>query len=88
MHLLEVGMLQIIYLEAGLDVDPAIGKGCASEFGGFCKVYKTLPDIDPILSGKSSPKFPDDLSAKYALTCALAVRAKTVKKWKMLFIFR
>ena len=74
-------------LEAGLDVDPAIGKGCASEFRSFCKVYKTLPDIDPILSGKSSPKFPDDLSAKYALTCALAVRAKTVKQVENAFLY-
>ncbi len=74
-------------LRAGLDVDPAIGKGCASEFRSFCKVYKTLPDIEPILSGKKSPAFPKDLSAKYALTCALAVRAKTVKEVENAFLY-
>ena len=53
----------------------------------FCKVYKTLPDIEPILSGKSSPAFPKDLSARYALTCALAVRAKTVQQVKNAFLY-
>jgi len=67
-------------LNANLDIDPAVGEACASEFRSFCKIYKTLPSIEPILKGKASPKFPSDLSAKYALTCALAVRAKTVKE--------
>ena len=50
-------------LKAGLDVDPAIGKPCATEFRSFCKVYKNLPNIEPILNGKSQPNFPKDLSA-------------------------
>ena len=69
-----------VYSNANLDIDPAVGEACASEFRSFCKIYKTLPSIEPILKGKASPKFPSDLSAKYALTCALAVRAKTVKE--------
>ena len=39
-------------LKAGLDVDPAIGKPCATEFRSFCKVYKDLPNVEPILNGK------------------------------------
>jgi hypothetical protein len=74
-------------LKAGLDVDPAIGKPCAIEFRSFCKVYKDLPNIEPILSGKSQPNFPDDLSAKYALTTALAVRAKTVNEVKNALLY-
>ena len=46
-----------------------------------------MPDIEPILSGKKSPAFPKDLSAKYALTCALAVRAKTVKEVENAFLY-
>ena len=76
-----------ILLKADLDVDPAIGKPCATEFRSFCKVYKNLPNIDPILTGKSQPDFPEDLSAKYALTTALAVRAKTVKEVKHAFLY-
>ena len=74
-------------LKAGLDVDPAIGKPCATEFRSFCKVYKNLPNIEPILNGKSQPNFPKDLSAKYALTTALTVRAKTVKEVKHAFLY-
>jgi len=74
-------------LKADLDLDPAIGQGCASEFRGFCKVYKSLPDIPTILSGNMSPKFPEDLSARYALTCALAVRAKTIKEVENAFLY-
>jgi len=74
-------------LHAKLDVDPAIGSGCASEFRSFCKVYSSLPKIEPILSGKAKPDFPEDLSARYALTCALAIRAKSVDEVKNAFLY-
>ncbi len=74
-------------LKAELDIDPAIGSGCASEFRSFCKVYKSLPDISSILSGKNNPAFPDDLSARYALTCALAIRAKNIKEVENAFLY-
>ena len=48
----------------------------------FCKIYKTLPNIEAILNGDSTPEFPDDLSAKYALCVALALRSKTQKQIK------
>ena len=74
-------------MKANLDIDPAIGEGCAAEFRSFCKVYKTLPDIEPILKGKAKPSFPKDLSARYALTCALATRAKTIKEVENIFLY-
>ena len=74
-------------LGAKLDIDPAIGSASASEFRSFCKVYSNLPKIEPILSGEAKPNFPEDLSARYALTCALAVRAKTVKEVKNAFLY-
>ena len=69
-------------LEAGLDIDPAVGTASAAEFRSFCKIYKTLPNIEAILNGDSAPNFPDDLSAKYALCVALALRSKTQKQIK------
>ena len=74
-------------LKADIDVDPAIGNAAAAEFRSFCKIYKTLPNIEPILKGKSSPKFPEDLSAKYALCCALSVRAKNLKEVENAFAY-
>tara|TARA_B100000767_G_scaffold274775_1_gene308896 strand:- start:2847 stop:3854 length:1008 start_codon:yes stop_codon:yes gene_type:complete len=74
-------------LQAGLDLDPAIGEACASEFRSYCTVYKNLPDISSILSGNKKPIFPEDLSARYALTCALAVRAKNVKEVENAFLY-
>ena len=67
-------------LQAGLDIDPAVGCAAAAEFRSFCKIYKTLPDIEKILEGDTKPSFPEDLSAKYALSCALALRSKTDKQ--------
>ena len=74
-------------LQARLDLDPAIGQGCATEFRSFCKIYKNLPDIPAILSGDMNPVFPEDLSARYALTCALAVRAKTITQVENAFLY-
>ena len=54
-------------------------------FEAFAKFIKDLPNVEPILNGKSQPNFPDDLSAKYALTTALTVRAKTVNEVKNAF---
>jgi len=74
-------------IDARLDVDPALGNAAGAEFRSFCKIYKTLPDIEPILKGTTKPEFPEDLSAKYALTCALSVRAKTLKEVENAFLY-
>jgi len=69
-------------LQADLDIDPAVGGAAAAEFRSFCKIYRTLPDIDKILKGSAKPDFPEDLSAKYALCCALALRSKSNEQIK------
>ncbi len=74
-------------LKANLTVDPAVGSGAGSEFRSFCKIYKELPKIEPILNGKSKPKFPKDISSQYALTCALSVRSKNMKHYKNAFLY-
>ena len=74
-------------LKADLSVDAAVGKGAGSEFRSFCKIYKELPKIEPILNGKDKPIFPKDISSRYALTCALSVRAKTMKHYKNAFLY-
>jgi MoxR-like ATPase len=60
----------------GLDVDPAVGTGAAAEFAAFITLYKTLPDLTPILegNGKNIP-FPTEPSVRYATTVGLTVRA-------------
>ena len=60
---------------AGLAIGPAVGAGAASEFQAFLKVYAELPNIELILSGNATNvKFPEELSARYAITIGLAVR--------------
>lgn len=74
-------------LSAGLDIDPAVGSACNAEFNSFAKVYKNLPPITPILKGKSQPSFPEDLSARYALSSALTLRAKTIVEVENVLIY-
>jgi hypothetical protein len=74
-------------MRADISIDPAIGAAAAAEFRSFCKIYKTLPDVDKILKGKLSPEFPKDLSAKYALSCALSVRANNLKEVENAFTY-
>ena len=61
-------------LRAGLDLAPAVGAPAAGEFDAFCKVYDALPDLDAILRGDAVAA-PEELSARYATTLALALRA-------------
>ena len=70
-------------LSAGLPIAPAVGEGAATEFDGFCSVYAMLPALDAILDakkptgsrGSKSLVWPDEPSARYALTLGLANRA-------------
>ena len=55
----------------------------SSKFGSNCKM-----SLNRNVNGTPSlDSFPKDLSAKYALTCALAVRAKTVKEVENAFLY-
>lgn len=61
---------------AGLDIAPAVGYGTAAEFAAFITLYKTLPDLTPILVGKGDNiQFPTEPSVRYATTIGLTVRA-------------
>ncbi len=62
---------------AGLDITPAVGTGAAAEFTAFLTLYKTLPDLLPILKGKGDNiPFPTEPSVRYATTIGLTVRAE------------
>lgn len=61
---------------ANLSVEPAIGLGAAGEFDAFCMVYDKLPELAPILEGKSTAAFPAEASARYATVLGLVVRAE------------
>jgi AAA domain (dynein-related subfamily) len=76
-------------LAAGLPIAPAVGEGAASEFDGFCSVYALLPALDAILDAKKSTgktskskslDWPEEPSARYALTLGLANRAGDPKR--------
>ncbi len=62
---------------ANLAVEPAIGPGAAGEFDAFCLIYDKLPELAPILEGKSKATFPGEASARYATVLGLLVRAET-----------
>lgn len=65
---------------ANLSVEPAIGLGASGEFDAFCMVYDKLPDLAPILEGKSTAAFPAEASARYATVLGLAVRAESAEQ--------
>jgi hypothetical protein len=53
----------------------AVGEGAASEFKGFLKIYRHLPDPDACIANPEKFKVPDDLATLYALCGAIAYRA-------------
>lgn len=60
----------------GLDIAPAVGVGAATEFTAYITLYKTLPNLTPILQGNgNSIAFPEEPSVKYATITGLTVRA-------------
>ena len=66
-------------LRSGLSIAPAVGEGTATEFDGFCAVYALLPELEAILEADASSTakldWPEEPSARYALTLGLANRA-------------
>ncbi len=52
-----------------------VGDGAAGEFIAFMRVVRNLPSVDQILVDPENTKVPEDLSAKYAISTALATRA-------------
>jgi MoxR-like ATPase len=74
-------------LKAGLSIAPAVGEGTESEFRAFLQVYQSLPEIEAILGGDSSPAFPSEPSARYAVTIGLAARATDVLQVQNAFLW-
>ena len=65
---------------AGLDIEPAVGMGCATEFAAYLAVTDDIPDLAAILSGKKQPKFPTEPSLRYACVMGLVGRYKNAKE--------
>jgi MoxR-like ATPase len=53
----------------------AVGNPAATEFSGFLRMFRELPNIDAILLNPTSEPVPDAAAAQYAVASALAHRA-------------
>ncbi len=66
---------------AALDIAPVVGSAAAAEFQSYIQLYKTLPDLDPVLAGDGEKvAFPAEPSARYAVAIGLTVRAKDAEQ--------
>ena len=62
---------------AQMEIAPVVGEAAAGEFLSYIELYRVLPDLDPVLAGEGeNVKFPDEPSARYAVTIGLTVRAR------------
>jgi len=52
-----------------------VGTGAATEFSGFLRMFRELPNIDAVLLNPSGEPVPDSPAAQYAVASALAHRA-------------
>jgi hypothetical protein len=64
----------------GLDVESCVGPAAAAEFNAFVAMYDKMPDVDAIVNGKKSPKFPAEPSMRYAMVLALVTRSNNTKR--------
>jgi MoxR-like ATPase len=72
----------------GLEIAPAVGLGAAAEFDAFTALYKTLPNLTPILEGNGERiAFPTEPSARYATAIGLTVRAADANQAYNAFIW-
>ncbi len=72
-------------LKANLDIAPVVGVGAATEFASFTEIYAALPELEQILSGTLKPGFPEEPSARYAVTMGLCLRAETAERARNAF---
>jgi hypothetical protein len=54
-----------------------VGEGCAAEFVGYLKYYRSLPNLDALLMAPDKAEVPEEPATLYALSTGLA--AKTTK---------
>jgi hypothetical protein len=67
----------------GLGVAPAVGVGPAAEFVAFLEIYRTLPDIDRVLTGRGTDlHFPPEVSVRYATVIGLLARMHEVPQYE------
>jgi hypothetical protein len=52
-----------------------VGQAAALELTGFLRVFAEMPSVDQVLLNPATAPVPEDLSALYAITTALARRA-------------
>lgn len=67
-------------LKSGLGIETVVGEGAAAEFEAFGQVYEVLPELTDILEGFSTRPFPEEPSARYALTIGLALRVESARQ--------
>ncbi len=67
-------------MSANLPIAPAVGEGTEAEFRAFERIYSSLPEIDAILGGATNLEFPEEPSARYAVTIGLAARGNGVNQ--------
>lgn len=61
---------------AGLSIAPAVGVGAEAEFAAYIELYRTLPNLTPILEGNGDRiPFPGEPSVRYATAIGLTMRA-------------
>ncbi len=65
---------------ANLDIEPAVGVSAAAEFQAYLAVTENIPDIAGIIAGTKHPKFPDEVSLKYATTMSLVGHSQTAEQ--------
>ncbi|PRY38507.1 dynein-related subfamily AAA family protein [Spirosoma oryzae] len=73
-----VGILQNDNLPHHLEHESfkgAAGEAFASEYGGFLRIYRTLPDVDRIMTHPDEVAVPDEAMTQFALSGALIDRA-------------
>lgn len=56
-------------------VEGTVGTGAATEFFAFLQFYRDCPDIDKIIANPKSSAIPAKPGVKFAVACALALRA-------------
>lgn len=66
--------------KADLSIEPSVGISAAAEFQAYLDVTENIPDIDGIINGNKKPKFPKEVSLKYATTMSLVGNSKTAEQ--------
>ncbi len=67
-------------------LEGTVGKGAATEFFGFMKIYHQLPDINEILSSPMKVELPTDPAVLYA-TCEMLGKRASLEAAENLFNF-